>query len=125
MDREGPDDGRGVADMKRVGKYGNRRTKRALADGTVVTFDSAREARRWDELVLLERAGKIAHLRRQVPYELVPARKGERVVNYYADFVYFEGGRRVVEDCKGHRTDVYKLKRRLMQHVHDIEIRET
>jgi len=47
-----------------------------------------------------------------------------RAVNYYADFTYWEKGRFVVEDVKGMKTDVYKLKAKLMYYRHHIKIRE-
>lgn len=127
--------------MRRASKYYNIKT-RAL-DGTV--FDSHKEARRWDELLLLQRAGKITELRRQVEYELIPAqyetyerygksgqrlkdgvRLLERKVCYVADFVYTdaETGENIVEDAKGVRTKDYILKRKLMLAVHSIRIRE-
>ena len=122
-------------------KYYNIKT-RAL-DGTV--FDSLKEARRWDELLLLQRAGKISDLQRQVKYELIPAqyytyerysKKGDRLkdgvrilerkVEYVADFVYTitDTGENVVEDAKGIRTKDYILKRKLMLAVHCIRIKE-
>jgi hypothetical protein len=122
-------------------KYYNVKT-RAL-DGTV--FDSLKEARRWDELLLLQRAGKITELQRQVKYELIPAqyetyerygKKGQRLkdgvillerkVEYVADFVYtiVETGENIVEDAKGIRTKEYILKRKLMLAVHSIRIKE-
>ncbi len=107
-------------------KYGNRRI---IIDGE--KFDSLAEARRWNELLLLQRAGKISGLLRQVPYELVPAiprarnKPGQRAVTYVADFVYLgEAGWKVVEDVKGVRTEVYRLKAKLMRAVHGIEITE-
>lgn len=119
-----------------VNKYHN---KKIIAGGQ--TFDSKREYNRWQALRLLERAGKIKDLKRQVKYELIPAqcepdtvgpkgghRKGktlERPVYYIADFVYTENGIEVVEDCKGMRTDVYKLKRKLMLYRYGIKIKET
>lgn len=127
--------------MRRASKYYNIKT-RAL-DGTV--FDSHKEAIRWDELLLLQRAGKITELRRQVEYELIPAqyetyerygksgqrlkdgvRLLERKVCYVADFVYtdVETGENIVEDAKGVRTKDYILKRKLMLAVHSIRIRE-
>lgn len=122
-------------------KYYNIKT-RAL-DGTV--FDSLKEARRWDELLLLQRAGKISDLQRQVKYELIPnqyetyerySKKGERLkdgvrlierkVEYVADFVYTNAdtGENVVEDSKGVRTKDYIIKRKLMLAVHGIRIKE-
>jgi hypothetical protein len=102
-----------------VSKYKNRKT---VVDGIV--FDSQKEAARWWELKLLERAGAIADLRRQVRFELIPKQEGERAVTYIADFVYTENGERVVEDAKGVRTQAYVLKRKLMLERHGIRIRE-
>lgn len=107
-------------------KYGNRK----VTIGTE-TFDSQAEARRWHELTLLRRAGLIRDLRRQVSFELVPAvpRDGDtpaqRALHYIADFVYVdEDGQSVVEDVKGFRTDVYRIKARLMLWRHGIKIKE-
>lgn len=103
-----------------VSKYGNRRIN--TPEGW---FDSQRELTRWGELKLLERAGKIKDLRRQVKYELIPKIGRMRSIVYIADFVYEEDGREVVEDSKGHRSRVYMLKWRLMQWRHNIEVLET
>ena len=101
-------------------KYGN-----AKVDVDGMRFDSKREAARWRELQLLERAGEISDLRRQVRYELVPKLPGERPVDYIADFVYRDkDGNEVVEDVKGVRTPVYVIKRKLMLWRHGIRIRE-
>ena len=107
-----------------MSKYGNRKTE---LDG--ITFDSAKEARRYAELKLLQRAGKISCLGRQVPYVLIPAQKrdgkvAERAVRYVADFVYDENGETVVEDVKGTRTKEYVIKRKLMLWEYGIRIRE-
>ena len=111
-----------------MSKYFSRKTE---VDGIV--FDSASEARRWRELRLLERAGRISGLRRQVPYVFLVHTTGtspecgedKRQMRYVADFVYFEGGREVVEDVKGYRTAEYKRKRRLMRNVYGVDISET
>lgn len=95
-------------------------------------FDSQKEAQRYAELRLMQRAGKIQGLETQVPYELVPAQRdasgklAERAVIYKADFVYEENGDVVVEDVKSEatRTPEYIIKRKLMRWVHGIEIRE-
>jgi hypothetical protein len=87
-------------------------------------FDSRREYRRHWELQLLQRAGKIADLKTQVPYELIPKQDGERAVGYVADFTYIESGVLVVEDSKGFRTPDYVIKRKLMLWRHGIKIRE-
>ena len=101
-------------------KFNNRRIE--TEDGR---FDSQREWKRWQELKLLEHAGKISELRRQVDFPLIPAGAGLRAIIYRADFVYLEAGERVVEDSKGYRDRVYKLKRRLMLWLHKVTIRET
>lgn len=111
------------------------------------TFDSRKEARRYAELLLLEKAGHISDLRRQVSYELIPAqrqvssdvykrgaRKGEtkegkiieKAVCYVADFVYIDNatGEEIVEDVKGIRTKEYVLKRKMMLFLKGIRITE-
>ena len=92
-------------------------------------FDSKKEMRRWQELSLMEKAGAITDLQRQVKYVLIPSQRingkvAEKEISYYADFVYKENGRTVVEDVKGYRTDVYKIKRKLMLYTYGIKIRE-
>lgn len=103
-----------------VSKYNNRRIH--SEDGW---FDSQREFRRWGELKLLEKAAVIKDLERQVDFELIPRIGGMRAIIYRADFVYFENGKKVVEDSKGYRDRVYKLKCRLMLWLHKIAILET
>ncbi len=97
-------------------------------------YDSKREAKRATELKLLEKAGIISHLQEQVVYELIPSQYRivngkkkcvERAMKYIADFQYVENGETVVEDVKGFRTEVYKMKRKLMLFIHDIQIKET
>ena len=96
-----------------------------------MTFDSKKEFQRYQELKMLEKAGLINDLKRQVPFQLIPsqAENGqvvERAVKYIADFTYYENGELVVEDVKAPatRTDVYKIKRKLMLYVHGVHIRE-
>jgi hypothetical protein len=108
-----------------------------------IEFDSRKEARRYQELLLLQRAGAIRNLQRQVKYVLIPAqydtyarlgKKGQRLKDgkvllerecaYIADFVYDENGKTVVEDTKGVKTKDYTIKRKLMLYVHKIKIRE-
>lgn len=122
-----------------MNKYHNRKV--TTSDG--IQHDSQKEARRWCELRLLERAGKITDLRRQVEFELIPAqyesyerysKKGgkladgmrlvERKCSYVADFVYIENGVKVVEDTKGVKTKDYIIKRKLMLYVHHVRIKE-
>ena len=116
-------------------KYGS---KKVTIDG--IRFDSKKEAARYCELKLLQRAGKIKGLELQKSFELIPAqrepdtigkrggvKKGkviEQAVKYVADFVYTENGKTIVEDTKGFRTKDYIIKRKLMLYVHGIKIRE-
>lgn len=106
-------------------KYGN---KKIEIDGEV--FDSKREANRFCELVLLQKAGEIGNLSRQVGFILIPNQyEGkkclERAVKYVADFTYFtKDGEYVVEDAKGMRTPAYIIKRKLMLKVFGIKIKE-
>ncbi len=107
-----------------MNKYKNQK----IAVGGEV-FDSVKEYTRYRELVLLQRAGYISELKRQVEYELIPSqREGgkvvERACTYVADFVYEENGKTVVEDTKGFRTKDYIIKRKLMLYVHGIRIKE-
>ena len=92
-------------------------------------FDSEHERDVYAELRLLERAGKIKDLKTQPVFEIVPAvrREGkpiQRAITYRADFSYLEDGELRVVDAKGVKTDVYKLKKKLMLALLDIEIIE-
>lgn len=101
--------------------------KKTTVDG--ITFDSRREADRYLVLKGMEEEGAIEDLRRQVRYELVPAfdvdGRHYRPVFYMADFVYVEDGKEVVEDVKGMRTDVYKLKSKLFARRYGMSVKET
>lgn len=124
----------------RYRKYNN---KKIEVDG--MTFDSKKEANRYKELSLLQKAGEISELRTQVRYVLIPSQrevsnevytrgenKGknkpgkllERECTYVADFVYYKDGKVIVEDTKGFRTKEYIIKRKLMLYVHHIQIKE-
>lgn len=109
-------------------KYGNRKVK--TEDGT---FDSVKEFRRWQELKLMQRAGEIYELQRQVPFVLIPSQREngkvvEREVRYIADFTYRDRGtnRLVVEDTKSEatKTPEYIIKRKLMLYRLGIRIQE-
>lgn len=121
-------------------KYGSRKIVR-----NGVKYDSLKEYRRYCELSLLAKARAITDLKRQVPFELIPAqyeyferygKKGQRLkdgkrcieksVVYIADFVYYENGKKVVEDTKSEvtKTKDYIIKRKLMLYVHGIKIKE-
>lgn len=105
------------------------RAQPQVVDG--VRFDSKRELKRWRELQLLESAGKISRLERQVAYVLAPSiqLRGEArkkpALRYVADFTYVEAGSPhvVVEDAKGRDTPVSRIKRHLMKSVHGIDVR--
>ena len=126
--------------------------KKITVDG--IEFDSKREAKRYQELRLLEMAGEISDLRLQVRYDLIPAafemvgtgeyyKRGEhageekmkrccyeRGIDYVADFVYIKDGETVVEDAKGMRDPhsamyaIFVIKRKLMLYIHGIKVRE-
>ena len=88
-------------------------------------FASRKEAARYRQLVLMEKAKAIQDLKLQVTFPLIKKSSYGREIRYVADFVYYENGRMVVEDTKGFKTDVYKLKKRLMAELYGIEIKET
>lgn len=100
--------------------------QRVHVDG--VAFPSKREARRWQQLQLLVAAKAITNLRRQVAYPItvVNLETGEitTVARYFADFVYEEAGATVVEDAKGMKTETYLLKKKLVEALYGIRIRE-
>ena len=99
-------------------KYHNKKVK---------GFDSDKEWRRNQELETLQRAGEISELNRQVPFTLMPSyiisdettRQGFRTVReirYIADFTYrLKSGKRIIEDVKGMQTEVFKIKRKLLE----------
>ena len=89
-----------------------------------ITFDSKRESIRYQELLLLQRAGQIRDLALQVPFAIIV--NGKKICKYIADFQYVDvaTGKTVVEDSKGVRTQVYVLKRKLVSAVYGIDIVE-
>jgi hypothetical protein len=101
------------------------RNEKQMVDG--IRFDSKREASRYLELKMAEQHGRIRNLKLQYVYPIVI--DGVRVCDYVADFRYEElsdgAWMPVVEDSKGMRTDVYRIKRKLMLAVHGITVRET
>lgn len=127
-------------------KYNNRET---VVDG--ITFDSAKEARRYCELKMMERSGRISDLQRQVAYILIHTQRAEgtetykrgpnkgqrkpgevleKECRYVADFVYTMDGKTVVEDVKGYRDQAsaayakFVIKRKLMLERYGIQIQE-
>ena len=105
--------------MRRPSKFGAVKT---TVDG--IEFDSKAEARRYGELKLLERAGKIKNLERQPRYDLEV--NGVKIGFYKADFRYWDQAtsQHVVEDVKGMRTPVFAIKAKLMKALHRVEIVE-
>lgn len=106
--------------IKRKSKYGNKRT---IIKG--IEFHSKKEGFRYLELCSLVKSGNIKDLRLQVKYEF--EKNGRVFSSYKADFVYFDikKGVYIVEDVKGYRTDMYRLKKNMMKVFHDIDILET
>jgi uncharacterized protein YcgI (DUF1989 family) len=109
-------------------KYRNTKVEQ---DGIV--HDSGKEARRWDTLQIMQAAGKITDLRRQVSFVLAPAvhlageAKKKPALRYFADFTYLQDGQLVVEDTKSRPTRklaAYRIKKHLMATVHGIHIKE-
>ena len=106
-----------------MNKYGNRKTR---------GFDSKKEAQRYGELLLMQKAKHIQDLKCQVRYELIPSQRiegkvVERACHYVADFDYYTpDGVHVVEDVKSPatRTKDYIIKKKLMLLVHGIRIKE-
>lgn len=108
---------------KRGNKYGAVKAERILADGSTHVFDSKAEANRYDELMLMERAGMIRYPVMQPRWSLDI--NGVHICNYTADFMYWENGEQIVEDVKGVKTRDYRIRKKLMLAVYGIAIRET
>lgn len=114
-----------------MSKYHSKKTE---VDG--ILFDSKREAQRYLQLRQMEKFGMICDIKCQVKYELIPAQYidgkcVERAVTYTSDFEYYvlnvpnmQTGSRIVEDVKGFRTEVYKIKKKLMLYKYGIRITE-
>lgn len=105
-------------------KYHSRKTE---IDG--ILFDSKAEAERYLELRTMQEAGEISELKLQPVYELIPTfRKNGKTYRrtvYKADFSYIQNGQLIVEDFKGFKTDVYKLKKKLFEfHYPHLTIKE-
>lgn len=116
--------------LKGMGKVTSKyHSKKVILDG--IEFDSKKEAKRYSELKLLERAGQIKDLELQKVFELQPSfkknNKTYRKTTYKADFCYFdnEKGKYIVEDVKGFKTEVYKLKKKMFEYKYqDLELKE-
>ena len=106
-------------------KYRNKPTE---VDG--IMFDSKKEARRWGELKLLEKAGGISKIKRQPEYHL--SVNGVMICKYSADFEYYDHKwcperKLIVEDVKSPATrknPAYRIKKKLMKAIHGIDIVE-
>lgn len=101
-----------------MNKYFN---KKVMVDG--IKFDSKKEATRYEQLKILKQSGLIKELELQPTFVLQPAYKNNkdekvRAITYKADFIYFDIhlDRYIVEDVKGYKTDVYKLKKKLFEY---------
>lgn len=122
-----------IPDPPDKSKYLAKKTTVVLPDGTEHTFDSSKEARVYNELLIRLKAGEISDFRLQVPFELIPKQKRsdgktERSCKYIADFVYVEDGVEKVVDVKGYKKGqayaVFAIKRKLMKRIYGIEIIE-
>ena len=109
-----------------MSKYGNKRT---VVDG--ITFDSNAEARRWIDLRLMEKAGEISGLERQVKIELVKgvrlhgSKRARPPMRLIVDFAYTQKGKQVWEDTKGMETPLSRAKRHMALALHHIDVRTT
>lgn len=141
LDKLRAQQGQKAAEPERRSKYGAKKATRTTESGGAITFDSQKEARRYDELLIMEQAGQIRDLRLQPQYTLqesyvTPDGDRIRAIRYVADFSYQErrlgaGGineswHKVVEDVKSTatRTREYELKRKMMMDLRGIRIRE-
>ena len=102
---------------KAVSKY---RAVPTIVDN--VRFASKKEARRYSDLKLLIHAKAIKDLVLQPKFVIDV--DGVHVCTYIGDFQYTEGNEVIVEDCKGFKTDVYKLKKKLMKAIFGIDVKE-
>ena len=108
----------------RYGKYNKYNAKKTEFMG--YKFDSRWEAERYGQLSSMVLAGVVKDLERQVKYDIIV--NDQKICRYIADFVYIlvhENGseEKIVEDAKGVQTSDFKLKKKLMKAVFDIEIK--
>lgn len=102
--------------MTRPNKY---RARKTSVDG--ITFDSQAEAFRYGSLKLLEKAGDISGLKLQPEYAFMEG--GKKAFRYTADFQYLRGNQVIIEDVKGVDTDASRLRRKLTELRHGVEVR--
>ena len=117
-------DGLGI--VPKESKY---HSKKVIIDE--IEFDSKKEATRYSQLKILEKAGLIKNIELQKVFELQPSFKKNgktyRKITYKADFYYFDNhlGKYIVEDTKGFKTEVYKIKKKLFEYKYsDLELLE-
>ena len=129
--RIGEGGGDGLESLKTPKKPSKYRNRKTVLDG--ITFDSEREAARYQELKALAARGVIEDFRHQAPFVLAPGvrfsgeKRAKPDLRYVADFAYKLDGRLVVEDVKSKVTAgaaAYRIKRHLMLSVHGIEVKE-
>ena len=110
---------------KNTSKY---HSKKTVVAG--ITFASKKEANRYTELLQMEKAGLIKDIETQKKFLLLDSFKKNgktyRQLSYYADFVYFDiySKKTIVEDVKGVRTEVYKIKKKLFEYKYPLTITE-
>lgn len=119
-----------LSDILKRQKPSKYRSKRTEVDG--IKFHSKKEADRYVQLKLLEKAGRISNLRLQerIPIRIWPLRIAQDaepvlVAHYVADFVYARDGRTVTEDVKGFKTETYKLKKKIVEALYGITVHES
>jgi len=87
-----------------------------------IMFASKKEAMRYKELKFLRGEYRISDLTLQpkFPVEIC----GKKICTYVADFLYYENGEKIIEDVKGVKTPVYRLKKKLVEAIYNITIKE-
>jgi len=100
------------------GKYGVAPVADRTFDGHI--FASKKEMHRYQELKLLQKAGKIRDLKLQPKFILLPPLKGHKAITYTPDFIYYDVdvNKLIVEEVKGFATREYKIKAHLFEHTY-------
>ena len=101
--------------------------KKVTIDG--ITFDSKKEGKRYRDLKLLQRSKMISNLKLQPEFKFIINSKPVKMMNghtakYTADFSYIENGKTVYEDVKGVKTEAYRLRKAITEHIYGIKITE-
>lgn len=114
--------GRQQQQSRPTSNYNKYRAIKTMVDG--IQFASRREAERYNGLKLLLRCGDISDLRLQVKYDIII--NGQKVCAYIADFVYYDNAteKEIIEDSKGMSTPVFRLKKKLMKAVLNLDVIE-